>query len=385
MPWQETSPMDLRSQFVREFASGSFTMTELAEAYRIAPKTGYKWVNRHAKGGVLALADRSRRPHGCPHATPANVTQALVQGRHQHPTWGAPKLLAWLRRRDPTTVWPASSTACALLQQAGLVRTRRARRPRAARESRLSTPVEPNDLWTVDYKGEFRTGDAVWCYPLTVRDGRSRYVLRIDALTGPTYRETRHRFTRAFAEYGLPLGIRSDNGTPFASTGLAGLSQLAVWWLQLGIRPERILPGHPEQNGAHEQFHAVLKADTTRPPARTAAAQQRRFGRFRREYNEDRPHQALDHATPATHYRPSPRRLPARLPGFDYLGHFEVRRVGLNGCVAWHQHVLFLGRALVGHNIGFDEMVDGVWAVHVGPLRIAHFDARTYTVTALPW
>ena len=171
MPWQETSPMDLRSQFVREFASGSFTMTELAEAYRIAPKTGYKWVNRHAKGGVLALADRSRRPHGCPHATPANVTQALVQGRHQHPTWGAPKLLAWLRRRDPTTVWPASSTACALLQQAGLVRTRRARRPRAARESRLSTPVEPNDLWTVDYKGEFRTGDAVWCYPLTVRDG----------------------------------------------------------------------------------------------------------------------------------------------------------------------------------------------------------------------
>ena len=201
MPWQETSPMDLRSQFVREFASGSFTMTELAEAYRIAPKTGYKWVNRHAKGGVLALADRSRRPHGCPHATPANVTQALVAGRQQHPTWGAPKLIAWLRRRDPTTVWPASSTACALLQQAGLVRARRARRPRVAREPRLSVPVAPNDLWTVDYKGEFRTGDAVWCYPLTLRDGMSRYVLRIDALTAPTYRDTRRRFTRAFAKY----------------------------------------------------------------------------------------------------------------------------------------------------------------------------------------
>jgi putative transposase len=385
MPWQETSPMDLRSQFVREFASGSFTMTELAEAYRIAPKTGYKWVHRHAKGGVLALADQSRRPHSCPHATPATVTQALVEGRRQHPTWGAPKLIAWLARRDPATVWPASSTACALLHQAGLVRRRRPRRPRVAREPRLSVPVAPNDLWTVDYKGEFRTGDAVWCYPLTLRDGVSRYVLRIDALTGPTYRETRRRFSLAFAEYGLPLGIRSDNGTPFASTGLAGLSQLAVWWLQLGIRPERILPGHPEQNGAHEQFHAVLKAETTRPPAQTAAAQQRRFGRFRCEYNEDRPHQALDHTTPATHYRPSPRVLPVRLPGFDYLGHFEVRRVGSNGCVVWHQRGLFLGRALVGHDIGFDEIADGVWAVHVGPLRIAHFDARTYSVTALPW
>lgn len=385
MPWQETSPMDLRVQFVHEVKTGFFTMTELAESYRISRKTAYKWLERYTEGGVAALADRGRRPHRCPHATAAAVVTALLDARRGHPTWGAPKLLAWLRRRDPTTPWPASSTACALLQQAGLVRTRRTRHPKAAREARLSTPVEPNDLWTVDYKGEFRTGDAVWCYPLTLRDGASRYVLRIDALIGPTYPETRRRFTRAFAEYGLPLGVRSDNGTPFASTGLGGLSRLAVWWLQLGIRPERILPGHPEQNGAHEQFHAVLKANTTRPPARTAAAQQRRFGRFRRAYNEDRPHQALGQTTPATHYRPSPRGLPTRLAGFDYLGHLEVRRVGSNGCVAWHQRVLFLGRALVGHDIGFEEIADGLWAVTVGPLRIAHFDARTHAVTALPW
>ena len=385
MPWQETSPMELRSQFVREFATGWLTMSELAEAYRISRKTAYKWVARHAQGGLAALEDRSRRPHGCPQATAPAVIAALVDARRRHPTWGAPKLIAWLRRQDPAGVWPASSTACALLQRAGLVRTRRRRHPVPGREPRLSAPVEPNDLWTVDYKGEFRTRDAKWCYPLTLRDGASRYVLRIDALAGPTYPETRQRFRRAFAEYGLPLGLRSDNGTPFASTGLGGLSRLAVWWLQLGIRPERILPGHPEQNGAHEQFHAVLKADTTRPPAATAAAQQRRFARFRREYNDDRPHQALDQTPPATHYRPSPRPLPARLPGFDYLGHFEVRRVGSNGCVAWHQRVLFMGRALVGHAVGFDEIADGLWAVHVGPLPIAHFDARTYVVTALPW
>jgi hypothetical protein len=245
--------------------------------------------------------------------------------------------------------------------------------------------MEPNDLWTVDYKGEFRTGDAVWCYPLTLRDGASRYVLRIDALAGPTYAATRARFARAFAEYGLPTGLRSDNGTPFASTGLGGLSRLSVWWLQLGIRPERILPGHPEQNGAHEQFHVVLKAETTRPPARTAVAQQRRFGQFRHEYNHDRPHQALDQTPPALHYYPSPRSLPARLSRFDYVGHFEVRRVGSNGCVAWFQHVLFLGRALDGHDVGFEETADGIWTVHVGPLRIAHFDARTRRVTELPW
>jgi putative transposase len=385
MPWQETSPMDLRSQFVGEFATGWFTMTELADAYRISRKTAYKWVRRHAQDGVSGLADRSRRPRRCPHATSTAVTKALLEARRQHPTWGAPKLIAWLQRHDPATSWPASSTVCALLRDAGLVRTRRPRRPVAARHPALSTPLAPNDLWTIDYKGEFRTGDACWCYPLTLRDGASRYVLRIDALVAPTYAATRQRLTRAFAEYGLPLSLRSDNGTPFASTGLGGLSRLAVWWLQLGIRLERILPGHPEQNGAHEQFHAVLKAQTTRPPARTASAQQRRFGRFRDEYNHERPHQALSQTPPAAYYTPSDRSLPRRVAPFDYAGHLEVRRVGSNGCILWSQHGIFLGRALAGHDVGFEEINDGLWAVQVGPQRIAHFDARTRHVSALPW
>ena len=377
--------MDLRLQLVREYHTGLFTVTELADSYRVSRKTAYKWIDRYDTGGRVALTDRSRRPTACPHATPRPVIEALLAARRGHPTWGAPKLLAWLARRDPTTHWPASSTACALLQRAGLGRTRRARRPPQRREPHLSRPTAANELWTVDYKGEFRTGDAQWCYPLTLRDAVSRFVLRIDALPATTYVATRERFTRAFADFGLPQRIRSDNGTPFASTGLGGLSRLAVWWLQLGIVPERILPGHPEQNGAHEQFHSVLKADTARPPAATTHAQQRRFHRFRAEYNDERPHQALGNATPASRYHPSPRALPTRLPPFDYAGHLEVRRVGSNGCVMWHQEPIFLTKALATHVVGFEETADGVWALYVGLLRIAHFDTRTKLVTALPW
>lgn len=385
MPWQEKSPMDLRVQLVRDYETGLFSVTELADTYRVSRKAVYKWIGRHGAGGITALADRSRRPLSSPTATPPHVVKALLEARRQHPSWGAPKLLAWLARRDAKTRWPASSTACALLHDAGLVRTRRARRPAAARRALLSTSTAPNELWTIDFKGEFRTGDARWCYPLTLRDSFSRYVLRIDALPAITYAATRQRLVRAFAEYGVPARIRSDNGTPFASTGLAGLSRLSVWWLQLGITVERILPGHPEQNGAHEQFHSVLKAETTRPPARSAVGQQRRFGRFRAEYNEERPHQALAFATPASHYHAALRRLPSRVPGFEYPGHFEVRRVGSNGCVLWFQQPLFLGRALQTHDIGFEEVADGTWTIFVGTLATARFDARTQNVTALPW
>jgi putative transposase len=385
MPWQEKSPMDLRRQLVREYATGLWTVTELADSYGVSRKSAYQWIARHERGGVAALTDQSRRPKRCPHATPREVIDALLEARRRHPTWGAPKLLAWLARRDASTAWPASSTACALLQRAGMGRTRRARRTMPSRLLRLTTPTAPNDLWTVDYKGEFRTGDAQWCYPLTLRDGASRFVLRIDALPAISAVATRERFTRAFRDFGLPRRIRSDNGTPFASTGLGGLSRLAVWWLQLGIAPERILPGRPEQNGAHEQFHSVLKADTARPPAATARAQQQRFHRFRAEYNDERPHQALANDTPAARYQASPRPLPPQLPPFDYAGHFDVRRVGSNGCVVWHQEPIFLAKALATHAVGFEETADGVWTIYVGPLRIARFDTRTKLVTALPW
>src|SRR5437016_1479408 len=287
MPWCETSPMQQRLEFVREYETELFTMTELAAQYGISRKTGYKWLGQYQAEGVLGLCDRSRRPHQSPQATDSDVVDLLIALRRRHPRWGATKLLAVAARRHRRPDWPSRSTVCALLKQRGCVapRRRRARSPHAP-----ALPLAPitaaNQVWTTDFKGEFRTGDGVYCYPLTLRDGFSRFVLRCDGLLGRTSAATQRRFGRAFSDYGVPDRIRSDNGGPFASPGLAGLSALSVWWLRLGIGLERIAPGHPEQNGSHEQFHRVLKADTARPPASNCSAQQQRFRRFVREYNE---------------------------------------------------------------------------------------------------
>jgi putative transposase len=257
-----------------------------------------------------------------------------------------------------------------------LVAPRRRRHPHAREPSPLARLTAVNQAWTTDFKGQFRTGDRVYCYPLTLRDGFSRFVLRCDALAGPTYEATRPQFERAFADYGLPDAIRSDNGGPFASTGLRGLSRLSVWWLRLGIRLERIAPGHPEQNGSHEQFHSVLKAETARPPAANARAQQRRFARFCAEYITERPHEALDDGTPASCYQPSRRALPKQVPPVVYPGHWEIRRVSPIGQVSWAGHPLFLSGALAGEDVAFEEVDDGLWTVHFATLALARYDLR---------
>jgi transposase InsO family protein len=375
MPWREMSPMEARLEFIREFETELFTMTELAAQYGISRKTGYKWLDRYDAEGAPGLLDRSRRPHHSPHATDPELVEVLVAQRQRHPLWGAKKLLAIAARQQPAAAWPCRSTVCTRLKARGLVRSRRRRHPTAA-GPRPQAPVGVNDVWTTDFKGEFRTGDGVYCYPLTLRDGFSRFVLRCEALPGPTYAATRRQFERAFAAYGLPQRIRSDNGAPFAGAGLARLSRLNVWWIRLGIMPERIAVGHPEQNGSHEQFHRVLKATTTRPPAISARAQQRRFDTFCAEYNHERPHEALAQQTPAMVYRPSLRALPPRLPAIDYAGHWEVRRVYGNGCVWWGDRVLFLSNALIGEDVAFEEVGDGLWTVYFATVALARFDER---------
>jgi transposase InsO family protein len=304
--------------------------------------------------------------------------ETLVARRRRHPRWGARKLLRIARGGNPRAAWPARATVYTTLNARGLVTARR-RRPMPPTLARAPFPpiTQANDVWTTDFKGEFRTGDGRYCYPLTLRDGVSRFVLRCDALLGRTTDGTRRRFERAFAEYGLPARIRSDNGGPFASPGLGGLSQLAVWWIRLGIGLERIAPGHPEQNGSHEQCHAVLKADTTRPPA---AAQQRRFSRFCAEYNHERPHEALGDETPASCYGPSPRSLPRRLPPLDYPQHMEVRLVGSNGCVSWNGAPLFLATPLASEYVAFEEVDEGLWTLRFATVALARYDERRRTL-----
>jgi putative transposase len=377
MPWCEMSPMEQRLEFIRECESELFTMTELAAQYGISRKTAYKWLDRYQAAGALGVGDRSRRPHHSPQATGRDLVEALLAQRRHHPRWGPKKLLAVARAQQPDAPWPARSTVAALLKRHGWITARRrAARPRPASRRVLTPATEPNQVWTTDFKGEFRTGDHAYCYPLTLRDGFSRFVLRCDALLARTVQETQQRFARAFAEYGLPERIRSDNGGPFASPGLGGLSRLSVWWIRLGIRPERIAPGHPEQNGSHEQFHRVLKAETTRPPAPHCAAQQRRFHRFCREYNEERPHEALQNRAPATCYHASRRVLPMRLAPLEYPGHMEVRLVSSGGYIKWFNEPLFVTTALAGEEVALEEVDDGLWTLYFATVALARYDER---------
>jgi putative transposase len=384
MPWSEMSPVDLRVQFISEYLSGLFSMTELAEQYGISRKTGYKWVARYEIAGPSALEDRSRRPQAHPAATPAAVVKALLAVRRRHPRWGAQKLLAVVKRQQPTAAWPARSTVCDLLKRQGLIGPRRRRRPVPRENVALAAITHPNATWTTDFKGEFRTGDRVYCYPLTLRDGFSRYVLRCDALASRSSALTRCCFERAFADYGLPDRIRSDNGEPFAGRGLGRLSQLNVWWMRLGIVPERIQLGRPGQNGSHEQFHAVLKAATTRPPAPHRRAQQARFRAFRDEYNEVRPHASLGDQPPARVYQPSPRALPTHLPQLEYPGHMDVRRVSTEGCISWRSAPLFLTKGLRGEDVALEEVADGLWTLYFASVALGRFDERARTITPLP-
>jgi transposase InsO family protein len=334
-------------------------------------------VARFEAEGRSGLADRSRRPHDVASEIPEPMRQAILAARRQHPDWGARKVRAWLVKREPGVAWPARSTMHDLCDAADLVRARRWRIPAAVvAPTRLRAADAPNAVWTVDFKGHFRLGSGARCYPLTLRDAATRFTLRCDALTGERTADTRARFERAFATYGLPGCIRSDNGKPFAGPGLARLSTLNVWWWRLGIAVEQIALGRPDQNGSHEQFHRVLKARTARPPADTLPAQQRRFDRFRHEYNEQRPHEALHDDVPAAHYHPSPRPVPRQLPALEYPGHWEVRRVRAGGIVTWAQVPVFLSEALTGEYVAFEEVDDAIWTVHFGTIPLARWHAR---------
>jgi len=369
-----------RGRFVRDFDSGDWTMSELCEHYGISRPTGYKWVERYGEQGDEGLVELSRAPLTCPHRTEAETEKLVILLKETH-GWGARKILKQLRSRLAPSALPCRSTVFDILKRHGLVKPRR-RRTRWQHPGAVPLRTDaPNQVWTIDFKGQFRTRDGLYCYPLTVMDHFSRYLLCCHALPNVRTVGARATLERLFRECGLPDAIRSDNGAPFASTGIHGLCELNVWWMQLGIVHQRITPASPQENGAHERMHRTMKDKTTRPPAANLRGQQWKLDDFQKEYNIERPHEALDDETPSSIWLPSSRLYPAIIAPPEYPGHFEVRRVSnagefiINGC---HR---FLSQALNGQHIGLEAIEDGIWNIIYYTTLLGRLDESTGKVT----
>ena len=382
MPFATTDPTMERARLVAAHLDGLYSVSELADRFGVSRPTVYKWVARYRDGGAEALADRPRIARTQPGQTPPEVEALLLACRVAHPSWGPRKLLLYLAKRHPDVPLPAPSTVGTLLGRHGLTKKRRPRRPPKHPGSTPLLAAAPNAVWTADYKGQFRTGDGELCYPLTVCDAHSRFILSCHGLSSVEQYATLRQFERLFYEYGLPTAIRSDNGTPFATQAICGLSRLSVWWIKLGIDHQRIDPGQPQQNGAHERMHRTLKAETARPPKRDMASQQTRFDDWRAEFNADRPHDALGGAVPADRYVPSLRPMPDTLPEPGYPGHFEVRYVSRDGAIRLKKRQVFVSQALGGEHVGLEEVADGVWSVSFYDRLLARLDERTWKLSA---
>ena len=376
MPFKESCVLDQTVRFVGMYLEGEETMTALCEAFGISRQWGYELVRRYRLDGAAGLEPRSRAPHRPGRAMAGGIADAIIALRHERPSWGPKKLRAVLDRRFPDVAWPAPSSMGDLLRREGLVRSRRRRRTSLPLSRPFAPVVAPNDLWCIDFKGWFRTGDGQRCDPLTLSDADSRFLLAC-RVVNPVMEDVDRAVDAAMRKHGLPHAIRSDNGPPFAGNGAGGLSRLAVKWIKLGIRIERTDPGSPQQNGRHERMHGTLKAETAAPPAGSIAAQQRRFDRFRAIYNHERPHEALGQETPASRYRASPRRYPRRIEEPMYDPEHAVRRVRSNGEIRWGGDLIFVSEPLVGEPVGVAETETGDWIVRFADHLVGLIDRRT--------
>jgi transposase InsO family protein len=383
MPWKESSVMDERLRFIARVLEGE-RMSDLCREFGISRKTGYKVLNRYRDEGPVALCDRSRRPVRYANQLPEQVERLIIDARKEKPHWGARKIRALLVRRLAGDVRiPATSTVHAVLDRHGLIKRGRQRRRNKAKGTPLSPGRYPNDLWCADFKGEFKTGNHRYCYPLTVTDHASRRIMLCEALESTREMPVIAAFERLFAERGLPDAIRSDNGLPFASpNGLYNLSKLSVWWLRLGIAIERIKPGHPQQNGRHERMHLTLKQETARPPAMNILAQQDRFDAFVEEFNTERPHEALDMKRPADVYIASPRAYNG-LPEVDYPFHDKDILVTACGRICMHRKKINISTVLAGQRLGIKEVDDGIWLVSFMTYDLGYIDLEQRTLQTL--
>jgi len=384
MPWKECHIMDERLRFVARLLEGE-KMAPLCAQFGISRKTGYKIFERYKDCGLGAFTDRSRRPYRQANRLPAPVEAMIVRLKREYPSWGAPKIREKLRRQPLGIHLPAISTVHAVLDRHGLVQRRRRRRSAGSPGTELSRPAEPNALWCADYKGEFQLGNRQYCYPLTITDYATRYLLACEALSTTQEKFAFAVFQRTFQEFGLPQAIRTDNGVPFASRhALYGLSKLAVWWLRLGIRIERIQPGHPQQNGRHERMHLTLKREATRPAEANVLQQQARFDTFVERYNEQRPHQALAMQVPAALYTRSPR-LYRGLGELTYPYHDVTIAVTHCGRICFRGQKVHLSQVFAGQNVGVTQVGEHVWLVTFMQYDLGYFDDQTCRVEPIDY
>lgn len=371
--------MDERHRFIGDWLKHEWSISVLCRHYDISRKTGHKWIERFKAEGYEGLDDLSRAPRTHPNSTPEELEAAILEVRLEHPYWGPRKILHRLRRTHPRRMWPATSTLGAILSRNGLVRARRRSRRTPVYRGPFAAGLAPNQVWNADFKGWFRTKDGQRVDPFTVTDSASRYLLHCRAVGKTDYQTVRGHLTAVFQEFGLPDALRTDNGPPFASGGIQGLSRFSVWLMRLKVRPERIRPGHPEENGAHERMHRTLKQETAKPPQTSLKAQQEAFDRFRTVYNEERPHEALGMRTPGQAYRCSTREFPQKLPEMGYPQGMSTRRVAANGTITWQNRMVFVSNALVKEDVGMIRTDEDRWDVFFGGLRlgrIVHRDDR---------
>lgn len=385
MPWLKVDPMDAKILFLGDWLRGGDTFTGLCRRHGISRKTGYKWLRRYKEMGLDGLKERSCRPQHFPNRIAFTIRKEIIALRRRYPNWGPKKIRQLMSTLHGDWDLPSATSVYNVLRSEGLINQRRRRR-RVMPSPRPFSPVcEPNEVWSADFKGQFCTKDGTWCYPLTVMDHKSRYLLACRIIEGTRSRQSRKVFESLFVKYGLPRRIRTDNGIPFASTAVGGLSRLSTWWIHLGIVPERIEPGKPQQNGRHERMHRTLKQETLRPPASNVGAQQKRFDSFRKTYNAVRPHESLKQQTPASCYSPSDRPFPSSLPALQYPVHFRKALVNHNGTIWLDGTYVYIGYLLQGETVGLEELDNDLWAVYFGPVplcRIKNFEKEPYSARA---
>lgn len=379
MPWNERRVMNEKIRFINEVNASEESLAEVCRQFGISRKTAYKWMKRYQEQGPSGLEERSHAVRSQAHATPLELVHRLVELRKEHPSWGPKKLKARLETLGVEGV-PAESTIGQLLKKHGLIRPRRRRVYPLRMPSELHLAMQPNDTWCIDFKGQFRLGDGTMCYPLTVTDAFSRYLLKCEALTSTESAPVQRHVERAFGEYGLPWRIRSDNGAPFASVGAGGLSALSLSWLKVGIELDRIEPGCPQQNGRHERMHRVLQEETAQPAQGTLLEQQQAFDVFRRIYNDERPHEALGQKTPSQVYSVSPRNKPSQPQSPSYGDAMQVRHLDRQGRLSFQGERMELCRLLAQEPVGLEEIGPEHWEVFYGSVLLAELRMKEQRV-----